>query len=217
MGYYVKFIGYIGLIVTRKETIHATLDFVTGSTSLHCKGGSVGVPKRCELAPFVTSLPTYLHELNDRRNWNSAEGKSQEIMAGHGASGIHLAPGAVPKQVIGGLQARFRQIEPVLEETDIIGSQIGRKPYLEYIDEIRQTGVARVPLHGLGIFEDGKLVFHPANLSVAVKSTERETTYHILWDESSPEIVESDTAYWDYFVEGAKDIAAARTANHEKD
>jgi hypothetical protein len=39
----------------------------------------------------------------------------------------------------------------------------------------------------------------------------------ITWDESSPEIVESDTAYWDYFVEGAKDIAAARTANHEKD
>jgi hypothetical protein len=136
-------------------------------------------------------------------------------MAGHGASGIHLAPGAVPKQVIGGLQARFRQIEPVLKETDILGSQIGRKPYLGYIDEIRQTGVARVPLHGLGIFEDGKLVFHPANLSVAVKSTEREPTYHILWDESSPEIVESDTAYWDYF--GAKDIAAARTANDEKD
>jgi hypothetical protein len=216
MEYHVKFIGYIGLIVTRKEIIHAALDFVTGSTQLDCKGGSVVVPTRRELAPFVASLPTYLHELNDRRNRNTARGKSREITAGHGASGIHLAQGADPRQVIRVLQARLRQIEPVLEQTDIIGSQIGRKPYLEYMDEIRQTGVARVPLHGLGIFKDGKLVFHPANLSVAIKPTEGKTNYHILWDESSPEIMESDTAYWDYFVEGAKDIAAARTANREE-
>jgi hypothetical protein len=93
MEYYVKFIGYMGLIVTRKEIIHATLDFVTGSTQLDCKGGSVVVPKRRELAPFVASLPTYLHELNDSRNrYTGAGGKSREITAGDGASGIPSRP-----------------------------------------------------------------------------------------------------------------------------
>jgi hypothetical protein len=147
----------------------------------------------------------------------TARSKELEIEWRHGGNEVCLAPGAEPEQVIGRLQRRLRQTESVLEQADIIGSQIGRKPYLEYIDEIRQTGVARVPLHGLGLFEDGKLVFHPANLSVAVKPTEREATFHILWDDSSPEIMESDTAYWDYLVEGSKDIAAARMANREKD
>jgi hypothetical protein len=56
MEYCVKFIGYMGLIVAKNETIHASLDFVSGRTFLECRGSHVSVSKRCELAPFIATV-----------------------------------------------------------------------------------------------------------------------------------------------------------------
>jgi hypothetical protein len=65
--------------------------------------------------------------------------------------------------------ARFRQFEPVLQKVEILGSQIKRRPWSEYLDEFRETGIARVEIHGEALFQNRTLIdFHPVKLSAFV-------------------------------------------------
>jgi hypothetical protein len=131
----------------------------------------------------------------------------------HGDNQVRLTAGAGPKKVIRRLANRFRQIESVLEHTDIVGSQIERRPYSEYIDEIRATGFAKPEVHGVGVFDNGKFVFHPLKLTAVAKPTEREHVFQVGYDDGSPAIVEIPTAY----RESVEDISVARKASREKD
>ena len=55
--------------------------------------------------------------------------------------------------------ARFLEIEQVLEQTEKIGSEIKRRPYSEYIDGIEKTGRCQVEVHGIALYVDGRLDF----------------------------------------------------------
>jgi hypothetical protein len=187
MQYYVKFVGYMAQIVTKKEEIHAILDFLTGSTSLKVSGGYVIVPNRCALGPYIASLLTCLNDPDEKSKLSMTRHGVSSTELTHGEDRIRLAPGADPKKVIRRLANRFRQIEPVLEHADIVGSQIERRPYSEYLDEIEATGFAQPKVHGLGVFDKGKFFFHPLNLTAVVKPTEREDFFQVEYVDSSPE------------------------------
>jgi hypothetical protein len=55
----------------------------------------------------------------------------------------------------------------VLEQAELVGSRIKRRPYGEYIDEIGKTGLCRLEAFGFGLYLDGKLTFYP-NYQVAL-------------------------------------------------
>ena len=62
--------------------------------------------------------------------------------------------------------ARFLEIEQVLEQAEKIGSEIKRRPYSEYIDGIEKTGCCQVEVHGIGpcTSMDG-WIFYPNNFA----------------------------------------------------
>ena len=126
------------------------LDLITGDAHLEVRGGEVDVPNRGELAHFVASLPAYIDELNDKRK------RSRRWRFGE--SQISLDRGVDPRKVIGQFGARFREIEPVLEQAESIGLEMKRSPYCEYLDEILETGIVRVEIHGTWLFNNGKLI-----------------------------------------------------------
>jgi hypothetical protein len=70
----------------------------------------------------------------------------------------------------------------VLEQAENIGLQIVRRPYAEYIDEINETGIARVECHGIGVFGEGKLTFHQSTFTYFVKGTENKRKLELYLD-----------------------------------
>jgi hypothetical protein len=115
---------------------------------------------------------------------------SEEIEAedGDDGSGIRVPAGADPRKAIQQLTAKFRRLEPVLQQAEIISARIERRPYSEYLDEIKKTGIGRVEIHGIGLFKHGKLTFHPLNSTALVR--ERADDFLVGFDEGSEYIPE---------------------------
>jgi hypothetical protein len=76
MEYEVRFVGYAAFVVTRKEDLHAWLDFVTERTSLFVRGGYVSTPSGREPSRFIAKLPTHLDELNNKLKQKTARRSS---------------------------------------------------------------------------------------------------------------------------------------------
>jgi hypothetical protein len=180
--YGVKFVGYSAYVIARKygrEIDYAQLDFEAGVASIHADGGWVMVPKRTDLGPFLQTLPELANELRDLLCQGTAQvpeesdgrppasGAAGEMVTmAHGQNTVCVAPGTEVSRFIRQITKRFTEIEQLLEQVEQIGSDIKRRPYSEYIDEIGRTGLARVESHGFGLFVGGRLVFHP-NYQVA--------------------------------------------------
>jgi hypothetical protein len=165
--YGVKFVGY-SADVHRKgcEAAYATLDFITGLASVHADEGWVSA-KRADLGPFVKNLPklaTELQQLLCRRSELALkEGAdfslgSKMVTLSYGEDKICAAPDTNVRKFIRQITKRFLEIEAVLEQAELVGSRIKRRPYDEYIDEIGKTGVCRVEAFGFGLYVDGKLI-----------------------------------------------------------
>jgi len=174
--YGVTFVGYSANVIARKytrETNYASLDFVTGGALVHAETGFVAVPVLTELGPFLRSLPGRASQIRQLLQ-QAAEGKLTEhselysvtssptmINIRRGESVIAFAPGTHLARFIKEATKRFLEIDQVLTQAQQIGSQIKRRPYSEYIEEIEKTGISRVEGHGFGLFVHGRLIFHP--------------------------------------------------------
>jgi hypothetical protein len=163
MEYEVRFVGYAAFVVTRKEDLHAWLDFVTGRTRLFVRGGDVSTPSGRELSRFIAKLPTHLDELRQ----DTARRSSGDVEWNFGENEISLDARSNPAKIIRRFEARLHQLEPVLEQAENIGLQIVRRPYAEFIDEINETGIARIQCHGIGVFSEGSLLFTPQHLLIS--------------------------------------------------
>jgi hypothetical protein len=145
--YGVKFVGYLAVVIARKyarEVEYATLDFVSGSVSVHGNGGGIVVSKRIDLGPFVKSLPELTSELQDLLHQRDGElvqesagltapatGKSKMITLSCGPNIVSVAAGTEIKRFIRQVTKRFTEVEQVLEQAEAIGSGIKRRPYSE--------------------------------------------------------------------------------------
>jgi hypothetical protein len=199
--YGVKFVGYSADLIARKygpEIEYATLDFVSGSVSVHGNGGWIAVSKRIDLGPFVKSLPELTSTLQDLLHQPDgqliresgglaapATGKSEMIRLSCGPNSVSVAPGTEIKRFIRQVTKRFTEVEQVLEQAEVIGLGIKRRPYSEYIDEMAKTGLARVEGHGFGLFVDGKLIFYPKHQVVLVRQVSEKTFEAHPLDETS--------------------------------
>jgi len=195
--YAVQFVGYSARVIAKekygREVDYATLDFVSGATSIHADGSWVMVPKRIDVEPFLKNLPKLANDLEDhlrqrggelsRKAANQPEttfAASDMISLSCGSSTVSVAAGTEINQFIRQVTKRFTKIEQVLEQAEKIGSSIKRQPYSEYIDEIGKTGISRVEAFGFALFVDGKLIFHPSYQVALVRPiTARSDTFEV--------------------------------------
>jgi hypothetical protein len=172
--YGVKFIGYsafVGAHENGHEVDYAQLDFVTGAASVKTDCGWVIAPSRAELSSIVAALPTRKREIRELLRQRAAQTANQQLaetpgeddpgLIELGNNTIRIEPGTKVNNFIRQVRARFSAIEQLLEQAEQIGSQITRRPYEEYIDEIDRTGLCRIEVHGFGVFHDGKLIYRP--------------------------------------------------------
>jgi hypothetical protein len=132
----------------------------------------VVVQKRADLSAFVDDLPKHARGLRQSCGENITESnlacRENELF---------ISASADIDQVIRQLAKRRSEAEQVMKQAEAIGLQIKRRPYAEYIEYIRETGISRVEVHGFGVFEHGKLFFHPERRELAVRSTESENAF----------------------------------------
>ena len=100
-----------------------------------------------------------------------------EMRCGEGE--ISLNRGADIGAFLRQLTQRYRQIGPILEQAEKIGSGIRRPPYSDYIDEIARTGISCVVFYGDGLFVDGKLLYRPERQTFFVERTETERKFMV--------------------------------------
>ena len=181
--YGVQFVGYSAKVIARKygrQVDYAMLDFAGGGTSIHVEGGLVMVPKRTELAPFLKILPTLATELKDRlreRERETADPLERRSLS-CGPNTVSIAPRTDVNRFIRAVMKRFNEIEQILQQADVIGLRLNRRPYSAYIDEIAKTGICRVEGHGYGLFVNGRLIFYP-NYQVICMKQAGETAFEV--------------------------------------
>jgi hypothetical protein len=176
----VRFVGYSADVIARKgNTTYANLDFVGGMVGLFADEGWLSVPKRSDLAAFVSDLPSRIDKLKASVNSATPPNDRDCVEAHCGESEIRLDRRADIDGFVRQMTQRYRQIEPILEQAEKVGSGINRPPYCDYIDEIARTGISRVVFYGDALFVDGKLLFRPERQTLLVKPTEDERTFLI--------------------------------------
>jgi hypothetical protein len=207
--YGVQFIGYSADIVARKkggDVNYAKLDFVSRFASLNAGGGLVMAR---DLGPFVNDLPKIvveleelLKELASSLGGKACRGPYSVSLMPEQLSGarwieitisseaeiceIHIPQGVHFRQFIRNVVKRFAEVEPVMEQAEIIGNSINRRPYEEYIKEIAETGLARVEYYGFALFIDGHLRLFPERRTALVQSQDDNTTFLVRPLENGP-------------------------------
>jgi hypothetical protein len=178
--YAVKYVGYAAYVVARgkcgTEIDYATIDFVSGAVSLHANGGSILSPNRNDVASFVNELPELANDLQARLRDPSKQ-EDCTVAAGdfitvpYGLRSVTVAAGTEINGLIRDVNKRFKEIARLLEQAEEIGLRIKRRPYPEYLNEIANTGIARVEGQGFALLIDEKLIFHPDYQVALVRST----------------------------------------------
>jgi hypothetical protein len=193
--YGVKFVGYSAYVMARKygrEIQYATLDFISDVASMHANGGWVMVDNRVDLGPFLRNLPNLASELEQLLCRHVAQALEEGentgtagdmITLSKGQNEVCIAPDTDVNKFIRQITKRFFEVKPVLDQAYEIGSRIKRRPYSEYLDEIKKTGIAGVESHGFGLFIDGKVSFYPDYQVAFVRPTGERTFEVNLLDE----------------------------------
>jgi hypothetical protein len=179
--YAVRFIGYSASIIARKGNAeYANLDFVSSAAAIFANEGRLLVPKRPALSLAVVDLPFYIDELKLLVKSVTPDSDGHQVELRRGETEISVNPGADVDRFVSEITQRYREIEPILEQAEKIGSGIRRVPYGNHIDEIARTGVCRVVHYGDAFFIDGKLLFHPERRTLVLKATEDGRTFAVL-------------------------------------
>lgn len=173
----VKFVGYSAIIVKKEndaEADCAKLDFVTGSALLVVDDGFACVSSRADLGPFARSLTERAATLQERVNSQlSSKNETHHTLDILTLGSLHVRPRTDLKVFIRHLTERVRELEKIIDEAWRVGSRIVRRPYEDFIDEIRQTGISRVEFYGSGPFIGGRLIFHPSRQTLLMRGPKR--------------------------------------------
>lgn len=168
----VKFVGYSAYVVARKGNADcAMLDFFSGMIILDAAEGMVSVRNRSDLASAIADLPSCIDELRALAASVAPTSDNHYIKMQRGEYDISVTRGADIDRFVSQLTKRFREIEPILEQAEEIGSEIERRPYADYLDEGAKTGRFRVEYYGYALFIEGKLWFRPERRTVFAKAT----------------------------------------------
>jgi hypothetical protein len=179
--YAVRFIGYSARIVARKGNAdYGYLDFVSGAAALFADDGRVFVPKRSILSSAIADLLLCIDELESLAKLVTPDSDGHQVELSRGEVGICVNRVADLDRFVSQITQRYREIEPILEQAEKVGSKIKRLPYTDYIDEIAKTGVCRVVSYGDAFFVDGKLLYRPERKTALLKSEDDGRTFKVL-------------------------------------
>ena len=138
--YTVRFIGYSARVVARKGNAdYGYLDFVSGTAGLLADNGWVFVPKRSILPFAVADLPFCIDELKSLVKSITSDWNGHLVELRRGELEIRVNRDADVDRFVSQITQRYREIEPILEEAERVGSGIKRLPYADYIDEIEKN------------------------------------------------------------------------------
>jgi hypothetical protein len=165
MEYYAKFIDYRAEIVTRREVMHALMDFESGETTIFGSAGDLVARSSAELTPALDLLQGQRDEIVSKLQKDREEPRCQiELEAGRASLSIPRAGEA--GRMIEQLLDRCRRLKSVIGEADKIGRTIERQPYSQYLLDFKTTGFRLVTLHSVASFKGGKLqALHPLKIS----------------------------------------------------
>ena len=174
------------------------LDFVTGGAYLHADCGWVTASNRIELGPFLNSISGRADDiqkllcqapasaLGQRVGFDAITGTAGDMVTlSFNENSMSVRRNADVNKFIRQLEKRFIEIEQVLEQAEEIGSSINRRPYCDFINEIADTDLALVEVHGFGFFIDGKLRFQLSSEVLLVRQREPGRFVHE-FDPSAP-------------------------------
>ena len=168
--YAVRFIGYCACIIARKGNVgYADLDFVSGAAALFANEGSMLVPKSRGLSSAVADLPSCTDELKSLVKSIMPNSDGHQVKMRREEAEIFVNRGADVDRFVSQIRKRYREVQPILEQAEKVGSGIGRPPYADYIQELARTGVGRVVHYGDGFFVGGKLLYRPKFQTCFVK------------------------------------------------
>jgi hypothetical protein len=195
--YAVGFLGYSATVIARgkngPDVDYAMLDFVRGGVCMIADGGWVMVSNRSDLEPFLKDLPKLANEIQDRLRKGRGEFSQQSaglpepwdrlgalqamlrpsaedmFTLSWGQNKITVASSTKITKFIRQVTQRFNEVQQLLEQAEEMGLQIKRRPYAEYIDEVAETGLARVEVFGFAFFVDGKLILKPGSKILFVR------------------------------------------------
>jgi hypothetical protein len=169
----VKFVGYSAYIVSNEngaEENCAMLDFVSGCVSLSVDDGFAIATSRTDLGTLVDRLPEHQAELQERSNRLSSSGhEANHTLKVSELGEVSVRPRTDMQAFVRHLAKRFRDLEQVIDQALDIGSRIVRRPYDEFIEETRETGISRIEVHGFGLVKRGHLIFHPSENTASVR------------------------------------------------
>jgi hypothetical protein len=172
LRFHITFFGYVANVFAlkgRKDVDYATLDFISGAATLRADGGYVKVTRRPDLSPFVAFLLQHVDALQANLNAQAIKDRDSHSEITNGRNKICVKPGANLRRIVRQLQERCSEVGEVLRQVEAVDSQIRRRPYEQYIDELRSTGMSGVEYYGSGLFENGKLFFHPERHKLSIK------------------------------------------------
>jgi hypothetical protein len=155
------------------------LDFVSGAVALFANEGMVLVAKRPGLSSAVADLSSCINELKSLVKSIKPDRDGHQVEMRRGEAAIFVNRGADVDRFVSQIRKRYREVEPILEQAEKVGSGIERVPYADYIEELARTGVGRAVHYGDGFFVEGKLLYRPEFQTFFAKPTEDESTFSI--------------------------------------
>jgi hypothetical protein len=177
--YAVRFVGYMAVIFALKRRAkYAELHFGVEMVRLYATGGHVTVLNRLALSSVVAGLPLYIDELKSLMK-EATPSNNDRITLDRGEARIRMDRVADVDRFVRQITQRFREIEPILESVERIGSGIIRQPYHEYVQDIGETGTGHLEFYGDAFVVGGELSYRPERQKFAVKLSEDDQVVSI--------------------------------------
>ena len=127
------------------------------------------MPKSRGLSSAVADLPSCTDELKSLVKSIMPNSDGHQVKMRREQAEIFVNRGADVDRFVSQIRKRYREVEPILEQAEKVGSGIERPPYADYIQELARTGVGRVVHYGDGFFVGGKLLYRPKFQTCFVK------------------------------------------------
>jgi len=149
MEFQIEFIGYAAYIRTTNQRTDAILHYGGMGANLFIPGGHLAVGSWDDLSPVIS-------QIRAGEGMRSIEWSSDLPYPVCGTN-VWVKSRVDRSEALGKFVEVFDRLEVLLGIVDVLASSIKRKPFFAYLEDTKRAGVARVKLHGHGVFKRGKL------------------------------------------------------------
>lgn len=138
MRYHIDYVGYQGVFLDDEQNVRATLDFVTGFTTVHLGGGDIQLPPPdCELQMGLLDIVGHKSERK--------------------AFDLDVPARPHPDKALRHFFDWYDEAKTLLQDAYVVGDLMEREAYDKYIERVWRSGIVDVALLGSAAVTEGKL------------------------------------------------------------